>query len=328
MTARVVLLDAYGTVDDVVMGLGGAPVETTSAAEVPSGPGVVALLAGPETPLTADDIRALPDLRIVAITSTGHDHVPVDAVARQGAWVTTSAGYCTQEVADHTIALVLSLLRGVTALDHAVRAGRWDVTEAAPRRIAGTVLGLVGHGRIGRAVGERAAALGMRVVAHDPRDPTGPTFMEVLGEADVVSLHLPLTAESAGMVDASALAAMKPGSYFVNTARGALVDHRALTEALGVGCLAGAALDVLPIEPLPPDDPLLDCPNLILNPHAAWYSAEALARPFRQAAAAVADVLAGREPRGAVARPQAPARSPAPAGPHDPARPHPSEVAL
>jgi D-3-phosphoglycerate dehydrogenase len=107
------------------------------------------------------------------------------------------------------------------------------------------------------------------------------------------------------LIDGAALAAMKPGSYLVNTARGPLIDHTALAAALRTGRLAGAALDVLPVEPPPPDAPLLDCPNLILNPHAAWYSAEALARPFRQAAAAVADVLAGREPRGVVARPYA-----------------------
>jgi D-3-phosphoglycerate dehydrogenase len=310
---RVVLLDAFGTVENVVAGLRGIPVDVVAAREVPSGPGVVALLPGPETPLTSEQIHRLPDLRIVAITSAGFDHVPLDAVTEHDAWVTTSAGYCTEEVADHTIALVVGLLRSVTVLDRSVRAGRWDVTEAGPRRIAGTVLGLVGLGRIGRAVAARASALGMRVVAYDPSG-DDEVFSEygvdrrrelrdVLGEADVVSLHLPLTPRTYGLLDAEALATMRPGAHLVNVSRGGLVDHVALADALRDGRLAGAALDVLPVEPPPAGDPLLDLPGVVLNPHAAWYSPEALIRPYRQAAGYVADVLAGREPAGAVARP-------------------------
>lgn len=314
--SRVVVLDSFGTVADVVTGLDGAPVDTVAAREAPSGPGVVALVVGPETELTPRHIRALPDLRIVAVTSTGYDHVPIDVVAGQGAWVTANPGYCTDEVADHAIAMTLTLLRGVSILDRAVHAGRWDVTEAAPRRIAGTALGLVGFGRIGQAVARRATALGMRVLAYDRSgDPavfrrwrveSRDSLAVLLGDSDVVSLHLPLTAETKGLLDKAALAAMRPGAFLVNTARGALIDHTALAAALRSGQLAAAALDVLPVEPPPPDDPLLDCPNLILNPHAAWFSAEALARPFRQSGRHIADVLAGREPSGAVARPHRP----------------------
>ncbi|MCW2917579.1 MAG: C-terminal binding protein [Actinomycetia bacterium] len=310
---RVVLVDAFGTVEDVVTGLRGMPAEVVEAKEIPAGPGIVALLVGPETGLTAAQVRALPDLRIVAATSTGYDHVPVEAVTAQGAWVTTNSGYCTEEVADHTLALILGLLRGVTFLDRSVRAGRWDVTEVAPRRIAGTTLGLVGLGRIGQAVADRAAALGIRVLAYDPsRDDEvllrfGAVrchdLAELLGAADVVSLHLPLTPQTDGRFDVRAFAAMRPGAFLVNVARGRLVDHAALADALRSGHLAGAALDVLPVEPPPSGDPLLDCPGLILNPHAAWYSAEALTRPYRQSGGYVADVLTGHEPAGAVARP-------------------------
>ncbi|MEU5877038.1 C-terminal binding protein [Spirillospora sp. NPDC047279] len=311
---KVVLLDTFGKAEDVASVLDGTGAEVVRAADVPSGPGVVALLLGPETPLTADQVRALPDLRIVAATSAGHDHVPVDAVARQGAWVTTSAGYCTDEVADHTIALVTGLVRGVVALDRSVRAGRWDVTEAAPRRIAGTVLGLAGLGRIGAAVATRATALGMEVRAYDPAAGAAAfarcgavrarSLSELLGAADVVSLHAPATPATERMIDAAALAALRPGAFVVNVARGSLVDHGALAAALRSGRLAGAALDVLPAEPPRRDDPLLDCPNLIITPHAAWYSADALVRPFRQAAGQVAAVLAGRVPDAAVAGPR------------------------
>jgi D-3-phosphoglycerate dehydrogenase len=310
---RVFLLDSFGTVEDVVAGLRGTPAEVVAADEVPAGPGVVALLLGPETELSAAQVRALPDLRVVAVTSAGFDHVPLGAVTRQGAWVTANAGYCTEEVADHTIALVLGLLRGVTMLDRSVRAGRWDVTEAAPRRIAGTAYGLAGYGRIGQAVAARAVALGMRVSAYAPsRDDeafrrSGVTrcrdLTELLAASDVVSLHLPLTPRTHGLFDGAAFAAMRPGAFLVNVARGALVDHTALVAALRSGHLSGAALDVLPVEPPPVGDPLLECPGLVLNPHAAWYSPAALTRPYRQSGGYVADVLAGLAPAGAVARP-------------------------
>jgi D-3-phosphoglycerate dehydrogenase len=310
---RVVLLDPFGTVSDVEAGLNSAEVEVIAAGRVPAGPGIVALLLGPETPLTPAQVAALPDLRIVAVTSTGVDHVPVEAVAAHGAWVTSNVGYCTEEVADHTLALILGLLRGITVLDRAVRAGRWDVREVGPRRVAGTALGLVGLGRISQSVAGRAGALGMRVLAYDPfraddvfdrcaAERTG-TLSELLGRADVVSLHAPLTPRTKGLLDTKAFAAMRPGAFLVNVARGALVDHSALADALRAGRLAGAALDVLPVEPPGADDPMLGLDRVVVNPHAAWYSPQALVRPYRQAAGYVADVLAGREPGGVVARP-------------------------
>jgi len=310
---RVVLLDSFGDLKDVAEELDGLPVEVSRAERVPSGPGVVALLLGPETALSAQQVAALPDLRIVAVTATGYDHVPTEAVTAAGGWVTTSAGYCTDEVAEHTMAFVLGQLRQVTVLDRSVRQGRWDVLRDRPRTAAGSVLGLVGFGRIGQAVAERAAALGMRVAAYDPTAPAaafGRTTVtrhddlaELLAAADVVSLHLPLTPATEGIIDAGALAAMKPGAYLVNVSRGGLVDHKALAAALASRRLAGAALDVLPTEPPPADEPLLALDNVIVNPHAAWYSPQAHTRPFRMAAGYVADVLHGREPAGTVARP-------------------------
>ncbi|GHJ26909.1 MULTISPECIES: C-terminal binding protein [Streptomyces] len=316
---RVVLLDAFGELDDVAEPLAGLPVEVVRAKRVPSGPGVVALLPGPRTKLTAEQVAALPDLRVVAVTAIGYDHIPVQEIAAAGAWVTTSAGYCTDEVAEHTLAFVLGLLRKVTVLDRSVRQGRWDVLAARPRTAAGSVLGVVGFGRIGQAVADRAAALGMRVAAYAPKGPDDAfeeraverhdSLTALLAAADVVSLHLPLTPATEGIIDADALAAMKPGAYLVNVSRGGLVDHRALADALRSGHLAGAALDVLPTEPPPPGEPLLALPDVIVNPHAAWYSPEARRRPFRMAAAYVADVLSGREPAGAIARPRPASRA-------------------
>ncbi|MEU7245927.1 C-terminal binding protein [Streptomyces sparsogenes] len=310
---RVVLLDSFGDLEDVAEELDGLPVEVSRAECVPSGAGIAALLLGPKTALTAAQVAALPDLRIVAVTAAGYDHVPLDAVAAAGAWVTSSAGYCTDEVAEHTMALVLGQLRQVTVLDRSVRQGHWDVERARPRTAAGSVLGLVGFGRIGQAVAERAAALGMRVAAHDPTAPAAAfdrrsvtrhdDLAGLLATADTVSLHLPLTPATEGIIGAQSLAMMKPGAYLVNVSRGGLVDHKALAAALASGRLAGAALDVLPTEPPPADEPLLAHDRVIINPHAAWYSPQARARPFRMAAGYVADVLQGREPAGAVARP-------------------------
>ncbi|MEU1785751.1 C-terminal binding protein [Streptomyces sparsogenes] len=310
---RVVLLDSFGDLRDVAEELDGLPVDVSRAECVPSGAGIAALLLGPKTALTAAQVAALPDLRIVAVTAAGYDHVPLDAVAAAGAWVTSSAGYCTDEVAEHTMALVLGQLRQVTVLDRSVRQGHWDVERARPRTVAGSVLGLVGFGRIGQAVAERAVALGMRVAAYGPTAPAAAfdrrsvtrhdDLAELLATADTVSLHLPLTPATEGIIGARSLATMKPGAYLVNVSRGGLVDHKALAAALASGRLAGAALDVLPTEPPPADEPLLAHDSVIINPHAAWYSPQARARPFRMAAGYVADVLQGREPAGAVARP-------------------------
>ncbi|SHN21266.1 NAD(P)-dependent oxidoreductase [Cryptosporangium aurantiacum] len=294
----VVLADPFGSVQDVRAGLGPVQAEVRAADAIPAGSGVVALLVGPETPLTEAHLDALPDLRIVAATSAGTDHIPVDAVTARGAWVTSTAGYCTDEVADHTIALVLNLLRGVGTLDAAVRAGRWDVREAAPRRIAGSVLGVVGVGATGQAVAQRATALGMRVLTYPGQD-----LHELLAEVDVVSLHVSQRPGAPPVLDAAAIAHLRPGAYVVNTARGGVLDTTALGDALRSGRIAGAALDVLPIEPPPADDPVRTFPRTILTPHAAWYSAEAAVRPYVWAGAAVAAVLAGREPDRVVGRP-------------------------
>jgi D-3-phosphoglycerate dehydrogenase len=284
-----------------------------AADRLPSGPGVVALLVSPDFAVGAAEVAALPDLRIVAATSAGHDHLDIDALAAAGLWVTHCPGYCDAEVAEHAIAFALDLLRSVTSLDRGVRAGGWDWRPAPPRAVAGSVLGIVGLGRIGREVAWRARGLAMHVTAFDPVLPA--RDVEALGlepvadlhallrGADVVTLHVPLDDSTRGMIDADALAAMAPGAFLINCARAAVIDHDALGAALASGRLGGCALDVLPAEPPAPDEPALSWPRTIVNPHAAWYSPRSAETPFRRAGRAVAAVLRGDEPEHVLARP-------------------------
>jgi D-3-phosphoglycerate dehydrogenase / 2-oxoglutarate reductase len=321
-TRRVILLDPAGGVEPVAQALGEfSDVRVERADAAPSGPDIVALLVPPEVPVGSLECEALPDLRIVATTSTGYDHLDLEALAAAGVWGTHCAGYCDHEVADHAIALALDLLRGITILDRSVRAGGWDQTPSPPRRIAGSVLGVLGLGRIGREVARRARALEMRVLAHDPflsdTDIPGVELAaldELMAAADVVTLHALLTPESREMIGERELAMMRPGSYLVNCSRAALVDHDALGAALISGHLGGCGLDVLPYEPPGDDEPALRWPRTIVTPHSAWFSPDSEHAPYRLAGEAVAAVLEGREPRHVVARPASKARRQA-AGP-------------
>lgn len=309
---RVLVLDPTWPLDWAADDLREAGV-TIERAERPEGEDVVGLLVCPDVAVGADELEQLPRLEAVATNSTGFDNLDVEALAARGVWCSNVAGYCTDEVAEHTVALVLALLRGVVELDGRVRAGEWDVLAQPPRRVAGAVLGVAGFGRIGQAVASRARALGMVVVAYDRLVPAAAvraagaehaaSLAELLARSDAVTLHLPLSAETAGIIDAAALAAMRPGAYLVNCARAGLVDHAALGEALTAGHLGGAALDVLPLEPPRPGEPALGWPRTILNPHAAWYSPEAYELAYRLAARDLALALTGGEPAGALARP-------------------------
>jgi D-3-phosphoglycerate dehydrogenase len=310
--SRVVLIDEVGDVEAARGALGRHPEVTVErAARLPGGDDVVGVLVGTEVPVGPRELAALPSVRIVAATATGYDHLDLEAIAAAGAWATHCPGYCDDEVAEHAIAFALDLLRGVTLLDRSVHAGRYDHLDAPGRRVSGSVLGVVGLGRIGRAVAWRAHALGMRVLAADPLlDPAlaGPAELVeldvLLAAADVVTLHALLTEQTQGLIGAAELTLMRPDAYLVNCARSALVDHEALGDALRAGRLGGCALDVLPDEPPSPDEPALHWPRTLINPHSAWYSPESSGAPYRIAAEAVAAVLDGREPAAAVARPQ------------------------
>jgi len=270
------------------------------------GDDVVGILTGPDNPITPEDLDRLPALRVVSTCSVGFDHLPLDAAAARGIWVCNVPDYCIEEMADSTLALLLSLARGVVALDRVVREGGWDWKAAGPiGRIAGTRLGLIGFGRIGRAVAARAAALGMVVWAYDSLVPdeaiaaagARPASLdELLASCTAFSLHVPLSPETAGLIGAAELGRMPRGSFLVNTARAGLIDQDALLEALAGGQLAGAALDVLPVEPPTPENPAPAAPTLIVTPHSAYYSPESDAAAYRRATLAVRTAIEGTRP--------------------------------
>lgn len=254
---------------------------------------VVAVLTIDE-PVGVELMDLMPTLRVVATATVGFDHIDVDAADERGIAVVSVPDYCTQEVADHAIALLYALLRGVVTLDGAVRSGAWDAKGAGRlRTLAELRVGIVGLGRIGNAVATRLLALGAEVWAHDvvPVARDGVRFVELdelLVECDAITLHVPLTRETRNLLGRAEIAAMRPGAYLVNTARGAVVDVGAVLQALRAGRLGGAALDVLPQEP-PPVAPL--APRLILTPHAAWYSDASEERSYRLAVARVRELL-------------------------------------
>ncbi len=278
-------------------------------------PGAAALIVA-FAPIGARVLDALPGLRCVVRYGVGYDNVDVAAAAQRGVWVANVPDYCVAEVADHTLALLLALARKILRLDASVRRSEWQPVAAARplHRLAGRTLGIIGLGRIGSAVARRARAFGCRVLAYDKyltaeavrAAGAEPVDLDsLLGACDALSIHAPLTEETRHMLDARAMARMRREAVIVNTARGAIVDTAALAEALTEGRLAGAGLDVFESEPLPADHPLRSAPNVILQPHAAWYSEESVLELQRSAAEEVARVLRGEPMRNPVNRPRA-----------------------
>jgi D-3-phosphoglycerate dehydrogenase / 2-oxoglutarate reductase len=257
--------------------------------------------------VTSDIIAGASKLKVIARYGVGVDNIAVDAATARGIRVTYVPDYCVAEVAEHALGLLMALARGIVRYNGSVKARRWDLRVAAPlRRIEGQTLGLIGCGRIGRRLAEKAVGLGMRVLAYDSNPAAtdaaaasglvGAELHQVVSEADFLSLHLPLTAETRGFIGEAMLRQMKSTAFLINTARGGLVDTDALARALREGWIAGAALDVLPREPPPGDDRLLDLDNIVLTPHVAFYSEESLQALRQRTARAVVDALAGRAP--------------------------------
>ncbi len=253
-------------------------------------------------PWDADAIGRLEKCRIIARYGIGFDNVDLGAASEAGMVVTNVPDYSVEEVATHALALILATLRKVVSADESVRSGTWNFDNFRPiRRLSTLTVGLVGYGRIARRIAAPLAALGARIIAHDPYLEPGPDLPplvgleEVLAEADIVSLHLPLTDETRGFINAERIAGMKPGAILVNTSRGPLVDLGSLTDALVDGRLSGAGLDVFDIEPLDAGR-IEGIPNLIVTPHMAYYSEEALAESQTKAATQVIKVLSGESP--------------------------------
>jgi len=240
-------------------------------------------------------LAAAPAVRAVANLAVGTDNVDLEAARRRGVQVGNTPDVLTAATADLAMALLLASARGLTAGEARVRSGDWGPWQPAEdlgADLDGATLGIVGLGRIGQAVSDRASAFGLRVV-HRSRS-SGLPLGDVLERSDFVSLHAPLTPDTRHIIDADALRRMRPTAHLVNTARGGLVDQRALAQALQAGEIAGAALDVTDPEPLPPDDPLLRAPNLIVVPHIGSATRRTRARMADLAVDNLLAALAGR----------------------------------
>jgi D-3-phosphoglycerate dehydrogenase len=230
----------------------------------------------------------------------------VGEATRRGIWITNGPRYAVDEVSSHAIALLLAAARKIVAADSAVRAGHWHIKPLVPmHRIAGRTLGLLGFGNIARATGRKGRAFDLRVIAHDPfvaaevfaREDVEPAgFEECLSGSDFLSVHLPLTPQTRGLLDRTALDRMKRGAILVNTSRGDVLDEPALIDALASGRLAGAGLDVFAGEPLPTDHPLTRLPNVTLSGHVAFYSEESIRQMQEDAAQQVIQALTGTVP--------------------------------
>jgi len=257
-------------------------------------------------PITARVVAALPEVGIVSRIGAGYDTIDTEACARHGVWVANSPDYGVGEVATHALALGLALTRNIVACHRDIAAGNWHYLSSGPlTRPRELTLGIVGLGRIGKRMAQISRDVFRRVVAYDPYliDGDFPVFVErvptldaLARAAEVVSLHTPLTSETRGMIDAAFFAAMPRGGYVVNTARGAIVDVPSLVDALDSGHVAGAGLDVLPVEPVPRDSRLLGHPRVVLTPHSAFYSVEAEQELRRKAAQNLATWLAKGRP--------------------------------
>lgn len=257
--------------------------------------------------ITGEIIQQLERCQIIARFGIGIDNIDVDAATQAGIVVTYVPDYCVDEVSDQAMALLLALARKVTYANQLVQGGRWEMPAVAPlRRLRGCTLGLVGFGKIPQLLAPKAQAFGLKVIAFDPyisAELTSAlgvervTFDQLLQDSDYISIHAPLTPQTHHLFNAQAFQQMKPGALLINTARGPLVDVEALAVALDEGRLAGAALDVLPVEPPPANLALLGRNNVILTPHTAFYSEEALLDLQTKAAQDVAQVLTGARPK-------------------------------
>jgi glyoxylate reductase len=257
-------------------------------------------------------LEAAPRLRVVSTMAVGYDHIDVDSCTKRGILVTNTPGVLTETTADFAFALLLSAARRLAEGERAVREGRWSTWHPSfllGHDVGGATLGIVGLGAIGTAVARRARGFGMRVLyttrstKQDLDRELGVVavpFEELLAESDFVSVHVPLTVETRHMFDDAAFARMKATAIFVNTARGAVVDETALHRALETRRIAGAAIDVTEVEPLPKHDPLLRMPNLLVTPHIASASVATRQRMARMAVDNLIEALEGRMPRHGV----------------------------
>ncbi len=263
-----------------------------------------------KTPLDAQTLLELPNLKYIGVLATGYNVVDIPTATAQGITVTNVPNYSTDSVAQHATALMLGLASGVEAHSSAVYEGQWVTSPDFCFRVqpmtelAGKTLGLVGFGQIGKAFARIGAAMGMKIIAHT-RSPLTPertgdlavtevSLEDLFTQADVVSLHCPLTPQTEHLVNASSLALMKPTALLINTGRGPLIDSKALVEALKAKRIGGAAVDVLSAEPPQASEPLLAAPNCLITPHVAWSTREARTRLMQVAGDNLAAFIQGK----------------------------------
>ncbi len=280
--------------------------DRSSAADVVQHAADAEIVLTNKTVLNRDQILALPKLKYIGVLATGYNIVDVAAARERKIPVTNVPTYGTQSVAQHTFALLLELTQHAGHHAQTVRDGRWTKSpdfcywDYPLVELDGLTMGIVGLGRIGKAVAGLAAAFGMSVLATSstPRQP--PPGIQCVDletlfrQSDVVSLHCPLTAQTRNLINKTTLALLKPTAFLLNTSRGPLIDEQALAEALNAGQIAGAAVDVLSVEPPPADNPLLGAKNCIVTPHSAWATRAARSRLMQIAVANIRAFLSGR----------------------------------
>jgi glycerate dehydrogenase len=310
---RIVVLDGYclnpGDLSwDALRAFGDVEVyDRTPADQVETRAKGAALVLTNKTPLSADALASLPELRYIGVLATGYNVVDVAAANARGITVCNIPTYGTASVAQFVFALLLELCHHVGMHSDAVRAGEWSRNpdwcfwKSPLVELAGKTMGFVGFGRIGRATARIADALGMKVIANDAVETDAPTYIgfrwagveELLRDSDVVSLHVPLFPETKHMINARSLELMKPSAFLINTSRGPLVQDQDLADALNAGRIAGAALDVLSVEPPAETNPLLTAKHCLVTPHIAWATLEARARLMEIAMANISAFLNG-----------------------------------
>lgn len=257
--------------------------------------------------VTAPIINSMARCRVISRAGTGLDTIDIPTATARSIWVAYVPDYSIDEVSTHAIALLLAQARGLTPLIHSTRNGQWDPMRSGPiHRLREQTLGIIGFGRIGQATAAKGRGLGLRVIAFDPlirQETMAPLGVEAVDletlarEADYISIHTPLTENTRHLINAQFLSQMKPTAYLINAARGPLIDETALLHAVRSGRIAGAALDVVAVEPPAADNPLLQEERILITPHSAWYSEEAKIEMRTRAAEEVVRVLQGQPPR-------------------------------
>jgi phosphoglycerate dehydrogenase-like enzyme len=301
----ILLLESLHPEAEAILANAGELLRSTDPNEVPQELSRVrAILTRGRGRISQELMARCPALEVIARAGAGLDNLDTAAALRRGIAVIHAPGANTNTVAEHTIALMLDLARGITRGACAVAAGRWEERDRyRGEELGGLTLGIVGFGNIGRRVAALGTAFGMRVIVAEHRSRSSATdslprvpLRELFASADIVTLHVPLTAATRNLVGAGELASMKRGALLVNTARGALIDATALRAALASGALGGFAADVLDVEPPRPDDPLLGAENVLLTPHVASLTAATYRTLCRSTAENVVRVLRGEEP--------------------------------